>query len=112
MRHWAEEVVRDHLIARGWTLLEENATFRRGEIDLVMRDGSTIVAVEVRQRSHDRFGDVAETLGADKLARVRAALRLWVQLRYERSDVPMRVDAVLVRGKRAGHRIEHQANVA
>lgn len=107
MRHWAEEVARDHLLTRGWTLLEENAVVRRGEIDLVMRDGPTLVAVEVRQRANDRYGDVAETLRADKLARVRASLRAWVLRRYGREDLPMRLDAVLVRGGPGRARIEH-----
>lgn len=112
MRHWAEEVARDHLLARGWTLLEENAVLRRGEIDLVMRDGPTIVAVEVRQRAAARYGDVAETLGRDKLARVRTALLAWTQRRYGRTDLAMRVDAALVRGRRHDAVLEVVRDVA
>lgn len=111
MRHWSEALVRDRLIERGWVLLEENATLRRAELDLVMRDGTTIVAVEVRQRTHDRYGDVAETLNARKLARVRAGLRTWAWRRLGRDDLPMRVDAALVRGGPDTARVEHLEGV-
>jgi len=107
MRHWAEALARDHLTARGWTLLAENAALRRAELDLVLRDGPTIVAVEVRQRTHDRYGDVAETLSRAKLARVRAGLRAWAWRTYRRDDLPLRVDVVLVRGGREAPEIEH-----
>jgi putative endonuclease len=107
MRHWSEELVRDRLLARGWILLDENAVLRRGELDLVMRDGRTIVAVEVRQRTRDRYGDVAETLSRAKLARVRAGLRTWVWRTYRRDDLPLRVDVVLVRGGPRAATVEH-----
>lgn len=111
MRHWAEALVRDHLTARGWTLLAANAALPRAELDLVLRDGRTIVAVEVRQRTHDRYGDVAETLSHAKMARVRAGLRLWVWRTYRRDDLPLRIDAVLVRGGRGAARLEHLPDV-
>ena len=111
MRHWSEELVRDRLLARGWILLDENAVLRRAELDLVLRDGRTIVAVEVRQRTRDRYGDVAETVSARKLARVRAGLRAWVWRRYGRDDVAMRVDVALVRGGRGAARVEHFESV-
>ncbi len=111
MRHWSEALARDHLTARGWTLLAENAALRRGELDLVLRDGRTIVAVEVRQRSHDRYGDVAETLSRAKLARVRASLRIWAWRTLGRDDLALRVDVVLVRGGRDAAELEHLVDV-
>lgn len=112
MRHWAEEVALRHLTARGWRLLASNAVVPGGELDLVLRDGATVVAVEVRQRAGDRFGGPAESLRPAKLRRVRRALRLWVAAQRLAVDPPMRVDAVLVRGDPRRHRIEHLENVA
>lgn len=112
MRHWAEAVASDHLKRRGWRLLDANAVVRGGELDLVMRDGSLIIAVEVRQRATSRYGSPAESLRPDKLRRLRRALRLWALGRYGRDDVPLRIDAVLVRGTEAHHDVEHLENVA
>lgn len=112
MRHWAEAVVRDHLVGRGWRLLDANAVVRGGELDLVMRDGPVTVAVEVRQRATSRYGSPAESLRPGKLRRLRRALRLWAVRQYGRDDVPLRIDAVLVLGTEAHHRIEHLEDVA
>ena len=111
MRHWAEEVARRHLQRRGWRLLAVNAVVRGGELDLVMRDGRTLVAVEVRQRASDRYGSAADSLRPAKLRRVRRALRRWA-LAHAGGAPPLRVDAVLVHGRRERHTVEHLENVA
>jgi putative endonuclease len=111
VRHWAEEVARRHLEGRGYVALAENAVVRGGELDLVMRDGRTVVAVEVRQRAHDRYGGAAESLRPAKLRRLRRALARWAAAEGA-GAVPLRVDAVLIDGPRGAFRIEHLRNVA
>jgi putative endonuclease len=96
-RHWAEPRVRRWLEARGWTTLAENATCRHGEIDLVMRDGDTIVFVEVRQRSSAERGGAGESLDARKRARVRRAAAAWLASRALH-EARVRFDAALVSG--------------
>src|SRR3546814_12279159 len=44
---------------RGLQPVARNVSFAFGEIDLIMRDGATVVFVEVRQRRRDRFGGAA-----------------------------------------------------
>jgi putative endonuclease len=54
--------------------LAVNLRCRAGEIDLAMRDGDTLVLVEVRFRSDGRFGGAAASIERSKQARlVRAA---------------------------------------
>ena len=96
-RHWAEPRVRRWLEARGWTTLAENVTFRHGELDLVMRDGHTIVFVEVRQRASGQRGGAGESLVARKRARVRRAAAAWLAARALH-EASVRFDAALVRG--------------
>ncbi len=96
-RHWAEPRVRRWLEARGWTTLAQNATFRHGEIDLVMREGDTIVFVEVRQRTSAGCGGPGESLVARKQARVRRAAATWLASRALH-EASVRFDAALVSG--------------
>ena len=96
-RHWAEPRVRRWLEARGWTVLAENATFRHGEIDLVMRDGDTIVFVEVRQRASMGWGGAGASLVARKRERVRRAAAAWLASRGLH-EANVRFDAALVSG--------------
>ena len=112
VRHWAEAIARDALLARGWRLVDANAVVRGGELDLVMRQGRTLVFVEVRQRRTARYGDAAESLTATKRHRLRRAARAWTRARYGRLDLPMRIDAVLVHGVASSFVLEHLEDVA
>ena len=81
------------LMAHGLTLVERNWHCRFGEIDLIMRDGATLVFVEVRRRNSQRFGGSAASIGREKQARIERAAELYL------SRLPTtpacRVDAVL-----------------
>ncbi|MGI9213466.1 MAG: YraN family protein [Methylococcaceae bacterium] len=66
----AEDFALDYLLAQGLVLLERNYHSRSGEIDLVMRDGSITVFVEVRYRSNPRHGSAQESVTRTKQARI------------------------------------------
>ncbi len=59
------------LVERGLRLVARNVASRLGEIDLVMRDGDTLVFVEVRSRARRDFGGAAASVGPDKQRRLR-----------------------------------------
>ena len=103
----SEAVARHYLLAKGYLLLGENYTTRRGEIDLIVQAGSTVVFVEVRQRRQLRFGTPAESIDARKRARLRLTALHFLVRRYGSDDLPVRFDAVMVTGTRHRHRIEH-----
>ena len=46
----AEKIAYDYLLLKGLTSVERNFSTRRGEIDIIMRDGKQLVFVEVRFR--------------------------------------------------------------
>ena len=72
----AEQLVAEHLVARGWPILGRNIRVGRYELDLIAVDPGpprALVAVEVRWRASRAFGLPEETVDARKRARVRAA---------------------------------------
>lgn len=77
----AEALAARHLTERGWTILATQLRVGRDEVDLLALEPgppSTIVVVEVRSRSDDRFGTQEEGLDARKLRclyRAAATLR-------------------------------------
>lgn len=72
---------------------------RAGEIDLIVRDADgTLVFVEVRSRSSDRFGGAAASVGARKRARIVFAARQY--LLQVRPVPPCRFDVVAIDGSR------------
>jgi putative endonuclease len=91
-----EDAALAHLRQHGLTLVERNFRCRGGELDLVMRDGATVVFVEVRKRASAAFGGAAATIGRAKQARLLAAANTWLQ-RY-RLPPACRFDVIAIDG--------------
>jgi putative endonuclease len=66
----AEQQAAKFLRQQGLTLLQQNYRCRYGEIDLIMRDGATLVFVEVRLRSRTDFGGAAASINPVKQSRL------------------------------------------
>jgi putative endonuclease len=97
----AEDRALDWLIGQGLKLVARNyRTPHRGggEIDLVMREGATLVFVEVRKRASREFGGAAASVGALKQRRIVFAARHFV-MRWPEPP-PCRFDVVGVEGAR------------
>ncbi len=92
----AEDLALSFLQRAGLVLVARNARSRRGEIDLVMQDGATLVFVEVRQRTADRFGGAAASISPRKQARMWHAAQAFL-MRYP-STPGCRFDAVCIDG--------------
>jgi putative endonuclease len=90
----AEDLAARYLAARGLAIVERNWRRRCGELDLVARDGDTLVFVEVRLRRGGAFGGAAASITAAKRARIVAAAQLYLA-RLPRTP-PCRFDAVLL----------------
>jgi putative endonuclease len=91
----AEEAAAAWLVRQGFQVLARNHATRRGEVDLVCREGGTVCFVEVRARSSTAHGTPAETVTRAKARRVVAAATDWA-LRNGGLDQPMRFDVVAV----------------
>jgi putative endonuclease len=92
----AEALAAEYLRRRGLSILERNFRCRFGEIDLIARDGETVVFVEVRMRGRSDFGGAAESITARKRERLRKAARFY--LSGQRSLPRCRFDALLMSG--------------
>lgn len=85
----------------GYAILARRYRTRYGEIDIVARDGPTLVFVEVKARTSDRFGAPAEAVTLDKQARLTAMARDYLARRGA-AGAPCRFDVVAIRFGRAG----------
>ncbi|MBW3627366.1 MAG: YraN family protein [Actinobacteria bacterium] len=64
---------------RGYEVLARNWRCREGELDLVLRSGSTVVFCEVKARSTLAFGSPLEAVTAAKRRRIRLLATRWLQ---------------------------------
>ena len=93
----AEAMAAEFLEKRGLTILARNYRCRMGEIDLVARDGSTTVFVEVRRRASSAFGGAAASITAAKRLKLLKAARHYMS--RLRTLPECRFDALLIQGE-------------
>ena len=87
----AEATALAWLQRQGLRLLEKNWRCRAGELDLVLRDGASIVMVEVRLRASSAFGGAAASIDARKRRKLITAAKLYLA---GKPDCPCRFDVV------------------
>ncbi len=92
---WGEKVAALHLEAQGLAILERNWRCRDGEIDLVARDGETVVFIEVKTRRGRDFGAPEEALTSHKAAKLMQLGQQYMA-DCELDDVDWRIDLVAV----------------
>ncbi len=92
----AENLAAAYLQQAGLTLVARNYRCRFGEIDVVAREGKTLVFVEVRMRSSNRFGGAAASITAAKRAKLLRTARHYLA-GIARAPA-CRFDALLING--------------
>lgn len=84
------------LAERGLELIAHSHAVKGGELDLIMRDGPTLVFVEVKHRVDTRHGHPLETITATKQRRIARAAALY--LAQHRLTCPCRFDIMAIIG--------------
>jgi putative endonuclease len=107
-----EQLAAEHLIRRGFEILERNYRTRWGELDIVAFDGRTLSFCEVKTRRLGRDGTATplEAIRTRKRSQVRKMAGSWMRDRRDRVYAPViRCDAIGVTFDRAGRlvSIEH-----
>lgn len=101
---FGEKIAAEELERRGYEILARRYRTRHGEIDIVARDGETIVFVEVKARVTAEFGTAAEAVTAWKQRRL-AVMATDYLARSGVAPCPCRFDVVAIDGVGDGMRI-------
>lgn len=75
----AEEIAATFLQQKGLILIEKNFRSKFGEIDLIMREAETLVFVEVRLRSSQKFGGAAASISTSKQQKLHNTAEYYLQ---------------------------------
>jgi putative endonuclease len=92
-----EEAAAEELERRGYAIVARRYRTRHGEIDIVARDGETIVFVEVKAKESAEFGTAAEAVTARKQRRVMS-MAVDYLARNRLTTKPCRFDVVAIDG--------------
>ncbi|MEH3033228.1 MAG: YraN family protein [Aeromicrobium erythreum] len=109
---YGEDVAARHLQSLGLVVLARNWTSRHGEIDIVARDGDTLVVCEVKTRTSTTHGTPVEAVTPRKAARLRRLAAHWLEV-HDVSPPAVRIDVVtVVVPPRGAPRVERVCGVA
>ena len=94
-----EALAAEWYLDNGYQILDRNWRRREGELDLIVRQGKTVVFCEVKTRSTDRFGSGVESVLEAKQRRIRKLAGRWLSELTPasgRSRVDVRFDVVAI----------------
>jgi len=94
----AEQTALAFLQSRGLELVEQNYSFKTGEIDIIMRDQDTLVFVEVRYRKSNRYGSGAESITIAKRRRIINTAKHYL-MKKKYTDQRCRFDVISASGQ-------------
>ncbi len=105
----SELLAKEYLEAKNYQFIEQNWRTKFGEIDLIMRDGETIVFVEVKARRGSSFGLAVEALTRDKQRKLVGLTQLYIQ-RNRLWNYDYRIDFISIQSEKNNISIEHVIN--
>ncbi len=90
-----EHMAATELERLGYQILDRRYRSRFGEIDLIARDGPTVVFVEVKTKTDSRFGDPVEMVTSQKQRRLVSMAEEYVS-NHALHNTPCRFDVVAI----------------
>jgi len=104
-----EDAAARYLESRGYRVLDRNWRHRQWELDLVCRDGDTIVFVEVKTRGAGTMGTPADGLNRKKQLRLVKAASQYLS-KNDLWDEPCRFDLAAVIATGTSMDVDHIEN--
>jgi len=109
---YGERVAATHLTDQGLVVLDRNWRCPEGELDLVLRDGTVLVACEVKTRRGDGCGTPHQAVDPVRLERLHRLVWRWAE-EHDLRPEEVRVDLVAVlRPRRGASIVEHVEGLA
>lgn len=90
-----EQLAAAYLERQGYVILDRNWRCPVGELDIVARDGETLVFVEVRARRGDRLGTPEESVTPTKQGKLVEVAQTYLQ-EVRLADQDWRIDVVAI----------------
>jgi putative endonuclease len=107
-----EEIAVEHLVQKGYELIDRNYRFGKGEIDIIAKDpeNGDLVFIEVKSKKNLEFGDPVYSVTKNKMKQLKRMAELYLYDK-EIDEVDCRFDVitVLLRGNQKPI-IEHYEN--
>jgi len=101
----------DFLKKKGLTIVERNFRTNLGEIDIIARDGETLIFVEVKTRSSRKFGDPQEAVNSHKQHTIRNVATCYLKKKNLLDKISVQFDCLaLIVNDENSFEVEHIEN--
>ncbi len=104
-----EEKIAKYLKRNGYSIIIKNYRCKLGEIDIIAKDGSDLVFIEVKTRSGLSHGSPAEAVNKRKQRQISRAAQCYLA-EQQLFDSPARFDVISVLSNNSNHHIDHICN--
>ncbi|MFT6906158.1 MAG: putative endonuclease [Oleiphilaceae bacterium] len=94
--HAYEKVAEQYLLNKGYIIKARNYHTRRGEIDLVMLDGTTLVFIEVKFRNNHFYGTAEETITQKKQSKIVFCAKHYIA-KFKLWNMDARFDVITIK---------------
>jgi putative endonuclease len=101
-----EDLAVQYLKKKGFKVIERNYHCSAGEIDLIAREGNTLVFVEIKARSSSDYGLPQDAVDRFKQQKLIEAARTFMAQRRVTEDIAARFDVVAIHLTPGGPHIE------
>ena len=99
-----ELVATEYLKNKGYFIIQTNFRVRQGEIDIIARDGETIVFVEVKYRKDLSSGNPLEAVNYAKQRKICRTALFYMNLnKISPDNTPIRFDVIGILGEEITH---------
>ena len=98
-----EQIAASFLAKQGITVIEHNYSCKIGEIDLVAREGTTLIICEVKYRKNTGFGYPEEAVDYRKQNKIRRVTQIYMLERHIPEDTKVRFDVISILGNSIKH---------
>ena len=92
---WGETVAADFLRQKGWQILARQVRYSGAELDIVAKDGDTLVFAEVKTRRGISHGLPAQAVNWRKQKQIIKAAQIYLD-RHNLTNIPCRFDVLEV----------------
>ncbi len=100
-----EQLAVDYLLEKGYSIIERNYRYQKAEIDIIAKKENLLVAVEVKTRSTNEFGNPQDFVNEKKIKLIVSAIDNYV---VEKDlDVDIRFDIIAIIKEKNEFNIEH-----
>ena len=100
-----EQLAIDYLLKNGYKIRERNYRYLKAEVDIIALKENTLVAIEVKTRTSNYFGNPEDFVTKKKIKLLVSAIDFYVTKRN--LDVNVRFDIIAITLEKDTHKLEH-----